>query len=561
MSTLVHYRGGAVFTSDTQPWAESIVVEDGRIAYVGDTVTADALPIDETIELDGAVVVPGIVDAHTHLVGLGESLAQIDLRDAADVAEVQSLLRAAAAAEPGAARLLGRSWLFSTLDGRTPHRDMIDAVVSDRPVYLEANDSHSAWVNSAALAELGIDGDTPDPLGGTIERDAEGAATGWLLENASLGLMRNRLDALTPDADREQALRAAFDSYLEAGVTAAVDMALSEADLRALQAVLAESGGRLPMRVAAHWAVYRTGTTAGDLAGVARAVELAAEHRGPWLRITGIKLFVDGVIDSCTAAMRSPFANGSRPEALWDLPSLSAVVTAADAAGLQIAMHAIGDAASALALDALEAAVAANGPRPDRRHRIEHLETVDAATPARLARLGVIASVQPVHSDPAIQQNWRAMLGDARVERAYPWGEFADAGATIALGTDAPTAPYTPFANLYIAATRRSAFDQGLAANLPDNAMAVADAVRRATRDAAYASRWEGELGVLHTGAAADFVVIDADPFRDGPEALLGATARLTVLAGEIVHSVDGIDERAHRSPRSACSSAAAQPG
>lgn len=547
MSSLTHYRGGAVFTSDVQPWAESIVVEDGRIAFVGDTVTADAFPVDETVELDGAVVLPGIVDAHTHLVSLGESLTQVDLQDAVDVAGIQSRLGQAAAAAPDAARLFGRSWLFSALGGRAPHRDLIDAVVADRPVYLHANDVHSAWVNSAALAELGIDDDTPDPLGGRIERDATGAATGWLLESAALGLMLDRLDGLVSDAEREHALRAAFDSYLEAGVTAAVDMALRESDLRALAAVQAEGDGTLPMRVAAHWVVNRTGTTAGDLAGVARAIELAAEHPGPWLRITGIKLFVDGVIDSCTAAMRSPFADGSRPDALWDLPSLSAVVTAADAAGLQVAMHAIGDAASALALDALEAAVAANGPRADRRHRIEHLETVDAATPARLARLGVIASVQPVHSDPAIQQNWRAMLGDERVERGYPWGELADAGATIALGTDAPTAPYGPFANLYIAATRRSSSDPGLPANLPANAMAVADAVRRATRDAAYASRWDGELGVLRTGAAADFVVIDTDPFRDGPEALLGATARLTVLAGAIVHSVDGAAVRASR--------------
>ncbi|MCI0157569.1 amidohydrolase [Leifsonia shinshuensis] len=541
MSTLIHYRGGAVFTADTRPWAESIVVEDGRIAFVGDTVTADALPVDEVVELHGAVVLPGIVDAHTHLVSLGESLTQVDLHDAADVTEIQSRLLEAAADQPGADRLIGRSWLFSALGGRPPHRDLIDAVVSDRPVYLHANDVHSAWLNSAALAELGIDDDTPDPLGGRIERDAAGAATGWLLENAALGLMLDRLEGLVSDGERERALRAAFDTYREAGVTAAVEMALREADLRALTAALADGDGTLPIRVAAHWVVNRTGTTEGDLAGVARAIELAGEHPGPWLRITGIKLFVDGVIDSCTAAMRAPFADGSQPEALWDLPSLAAVVTAADAAGLQVAMHAIGDAASALALDALDAAVTANGPRADRRHRIEHLETVDAATPARLARLGVVASVQPVHSDPAIQENWRAMLGDARVERAYPWGELADAGATLALGTDAPTAPYGPLPNLYIAATRRSATDRDLPPNLPGNAMAIADAVRRATRDAAYASRWEGELGVLRQGAAADFIVIDADPFRDGAEVLLDATVRLTVLGGEVVYSAEGV--------------------
>lgn len=534
----VHYRGGAIFTSGADAWAQSLIVAGGRIRYAGDTATADTHAVDEVVDLDGALVIPGIVDAHTHLVGLGESLEQVDLQDAADLAEIQRRIATAAASAPDAERILGRSWLFAALGGRAPHRDMIDAVVADRPVYLNANDNHSAWLNSAALAELGVDDATPDPLGGTIERDEAGVATGMLLENAVFGLLRPRLDALTGDAEREAQLQAAFDSYLAAGVTAAVDMAMSEPDLRALVAVQERHGGRLPLRVAAHWAVYRTGTPEGDLAAVERAIGLARTHTGPWLRIAGIKLFVDGVIDSCTAAMHAPYADGSRPEALWDLPSLSAVVTAADAAGLQVAMHAIGDAASALALDALEAAVAENGPRPDRRHRIEHLETVDAATPLRLARLGVIASVQPVHCDPAIQDNWRAMLGDERIERGYPWGELAEAGARLALGTDAPTAPYDPLPNLFIAATRRSAFDPALPANVPGNAMAIADAVRRATRDAAYSARWDGELGVLRAGASADFAILDTDPFRDGPEAFLTARVVRTVVAGETVHEV-----------------------
>lgn len=533
MST-VHYRGGAIFTSDDVAWAQSLVVRDGRIVFVGDAATASAVPADEVVELEGRLVLPGIVDAHTHLVSMGESLGQVDLQDAADLAEIQRRL-AAAAQESDAARIVGRSWLFSALEGAKPHRDMIDAVIADRPVYLHANDSHSAWVNSAALAELGIDDATPDPMGGRIERDSAGTATGMLWENASLGLMRDRLDELVSDGEREQSLEAALDAYLAAGVTAAVDMGLGEPELRALEAVQRRRGGTLPLRVAGHWVVNRTATSEGDLAGVARAAELAARHSGPWLRITGIKLFVDGVIDSCTAAMRHPFHDGSHPDALWDLPSLSAVVAAADAAGLQVAMHAIGDAASALALDALEAAVAANGPRADRRHRLEHLETVDRETPLRLARLGVVASMQPVHCDPAIQPNWRAMLGDDRVERGYPWREFVEAGATLAFGTDAPTAPFDPLPNLFVATTRRSAFDPALPANVPANAMAIADAVRRATRDAAYAARWDGELGVLRAGAAADFLVLSGDPFRDGVEAFLTSRVEMTVVAGEAV--------------------------
>lgn len=533
----VHYRDGAIFTADEVPWAQSLVVADGRIVYAGDTATADALGHEDVVELGGALVIPGIIDAHTHLVHLGESLTQLDLQDAADLSEIQTRLGRAAAAAPDAPRIFGRSWLFSALGGHRPHRDMIDAVVADRPVYLSANDHHSAWVNSAALVELGINDATPNPLGGTIERDPSGAATGMLLENAALGLMRDRVDELTSDSEREEALEAAFESYLSAGVTAAVDMGLGEPELRALLAAQERRGGTLPLRVAGHWVMNRSGTTEGDLRALSRAVELAGKHAGPWLRITGIKLYMDGVIDSCTAAMRMPFANGEHPEALWDLPSLTAVVTAADAAGLQVAMHAIGDAASSLALDALEAAVATNGPRTDRRHRIEHLETVDAATPLRLARLGVVASVQPVHSDPAIQDNWRAMLGDDRVDRGYPWREFAEAGATLALGTDAPTAPFDPLPNLFVAATRRSALNPGEESNVPGNAMAMADALRRATRDAAFAARWDGTLGVLRQGAVADFAVLDADPFRDGAQAFLTAKVVRTVAHGETVYA------------------------
>ncbi|HZU92492.1 MAG TPA: amidohydrolase family protein, partial [Microbacterium sp.] len=234
--TAVHYRGGAIFTSDTAPWAESLVVRDGRIAFVGDDATASALPVDEVVDLGGRLVLPGIVDAHTHLVSMGESLGQVDLQDAEDLGEIQRRL-AAAAQESDAARIVGRSWLFSALAGATPHRDMIDAVIADRPVYLHANDSHSAWVNSAALAELGIDDATPDPIGGRIERDAAGTATGMLWENASLGLMRDRLDEIVSDEERERALESALEAYLAAGVTAAVDMGLGEPELRALVAV------------------------------------------------------------------------------------------------------------------------------------------------------------------------------------------------------------------------------------------------------------------------------------------------------------------------------------
>lgn len=537
--TLVHYRAGRIFTGAEPLWAESLVTDGDRIAYVGDTATADRLAAGaDTVELGGAFVLPGIVDAHTHLVNLGESLAQVDLLDAADLAEIQARVASAAAADPDAPRVRGRSWLFSALDGRPPHRAMIDAVEPDRPVYLTAADLHSAWVNSAALRELGITRSTPDPLGGRIERDVDGEPTGLLLENAALGLMRDVLDSLTTDAERLAAQDAAFACYLAAGVTSAVDMGLAEEELRALEQALARDG-RLPLRMGGHWIVNRTGDRQRDLAQVARAVDLRRTHQGPWLGIHGIKIFVDGVIDSCTAAMESPFADGSHPGALWDQESLDAVVAAADAADLQVAMHAIGDEASGMALDAIEHAIDVNGPRP-RRHRIEHLETVTPESVKRIAALGVVASVQPVHADPAIQDNWRRMLGDHRVERGFPWAELAEAGATIAIGSDAPTAPYAPLPNLYIATTRLSALEPDLPANTPTNAMPLTAALHRATADAAYAGRWEAVTGRLVAGLSADLVVVDADPYARGPEVLLTARPLLTVVAGRVGHAAPG---------------------
>ncbi|WP_442931282.1 amidohydrolase [Mycolicibacterium sp. 120320] len=504
-----------------------------ELAFVGDTATAEALPgITRTVELDGALVLPGFIDAHTHLVSMGQSLQQVDLFDARDLDDIQSRLAAAASADPAAPRILGRSWLYTPLAGQAPDRHMLDAAVADRPVYLASNDVHSAWVNTAALRELGIDVDTPDPIGGTIERDADGNATGMLYETAALGLMRTFLDGRVTDAERDAALAAAFTHYLAAGVTGAVDMGLDGADLPTLERALAAGDGTLPLRIAGHWLVNRTSSTTENLAQVREAIELNRRLSGPWLRITGIKILVDGVIDSCTAAMKEPYADGSHPGPIWDFEALAPVVAAADAAGLQVAMHAIGDDASDIALSALEHAIEVNGPR-ERRHRIEHLETVTEANVARLARLGVVASMQPVHADPAIAENWRAMLGDGRAERGFPWPEFTAAGATLAFGSDAPTAPYPPLPNMYVATTRRSPSDPSLEPNLPDYALPLAEAFAHGTRDAAYSCRWEHVTGRLVAGYAADFVVLDRDPFAIGVDALLSAKVRITVAAGQ----------------------------
>jgi predicted amidohydrolase YtcJ len=517
------YRNARFFTADDPQWADAVVVEDGSFVFVG--AEADAPAYDRSVELGGKLALPGFTDAHTHLLLMGSSLGQVGLTDAGTLAEIQKRLRTARA--DAADELYGGGWLFDAIEGGAPTAAMIDAAVSDIPVYLFANDYHSCWVNSAALVTLGITRDTPDPIGGRIERDADGHATGMLYETALQHAWAHR-DTVTTDEERDADIDRAVAAYLASGVTAAVDMALEEKGLTAL--ARAAERGALPLRIDAHWFILNTGNDDDNLAQVARAAELAAADH-PGVRVLGIKLLVDGTIDACTAAMGHPYADGSNAEAIWPAERLFPVITAADAAGLQIAMHAIGDAASTLALDGIERAIAANGDR-ERRHRIEHLEYAAPGTAERMSRLGVTASMQPVHADLAIFANWSAQLGDERVDRAFAWSEYEDAGALLTFSTDAPTAPFQPLPNLYVAATRSSALDPSLPTMQPQYAMPLDRAVAHATRDAAASvgdGEWRGRIAVGH---AADFAVLDADPFAEGDASLLTARVLRTFIAG-----------------------------
>ncbi|MGX5696526.1 amidohydrolase [Agromyces soli] len=529
------YLNGRFFTADDRRRAEALVVVGGRIAYVGDEATARRIAgaAADEIDLGGATVLPGIVDGHAHVVGTGEAASQVDLWGAADLDEIQRRISEWAAAHPEAPRIRAQGWNHGMLPGGVPDRGMLDAVVADRPVYAQAYDFHSIWLNTAALAEVGIDDDTVSPPGGTVHRDAEGHATGYVDETAMHRLVWPLVDAMVTDADRDRDLEAALRGYREAGVTATTEMALDEGDLAAM--VRAEASGTLTTRIAAHWRVQPTGDQAANLAQVARAAELATRHHSEWLRLTGVKVMIDGTVDGCTAAVGAPYADGSTADPIWSLDELAPVVIAADAAGLQLAMHAIGDEAIRIAISAVEQAIVANGPR-ERRHRIEHLEVVGPDEIARLAAIGITASMQPVHADPSIQENWRAMLGDERVERGYPWPEMTEAGAPLVFGTDSPTSPYPPLPNLFVAATRRSALEPGPVANLAHYAVPLETAIEHATRDAAWASRAEHEYGRLAAGLHADFIVLDRDILAVDVDELLEARVVRTVVGGVVVH-------------------------
>ncbi|MFT4136709.1 amidohydrolase [Microbacterium sp.] len=530
------YVGARVFTADARRWAEALVVDGERISYVGDAQTARRIAgaASEEIDLGGATVVPGFVDGHAHVVGTGEAAEQVDLWGAKTLEEIQRRVGAWARAHPDASRVRAQGWIHSALPDGVPHRAMLDAAVPDRPVYAQSYDYHSIWLNTAALAEAGIDDDTPSPAGGTVHRDAAGHATGYVDETAMHRLVWPVLDEATTPADQDRFLEAALRAYREAGVTATTEMALDEGDLAAM--ARAERAGTLTARIAAHWRVQPHGDAAANLAQVERAAALSRAHRSDRLRVVGVKILVDGTVDGCTAALGAPYADGSVVGPIWSLDELVPVVVAADAADLQIAMHAIGDEAVRTAIAAVEAAVAANGPRA-RRHRIEHLEVVGPDEIARLAALGITASMQPVHADPAIQANWRAMLGDERVGRGFPWPELTHAGARLVFGTDSPTSPLAPLPNLFVAATRRSALDPALPPNVPAYAVPLESAIEHATRDAAWACRAEDSYGRLAAGLYADFVVLDRDVFAADPDELLQTRVARTVLGGRTVFS------------------------
>lgn len=391
-----------------------------------------------------------------------------------NIAEIQSAIKAASEADPNAKLILGCQFQYDAL-GEPPHKRYLDAVVTDRPVLIDDSSLHSCWLNSAAIAALGITNDTPNPKGGEFVRDANGELTGWFKETAVIDTVWPYIVKNTSVDERVKMLEAVFDAYLRTGVTGAVDMATVEEDLEGLEAYIAKHG-RLPMRIACHWLLRPQGTDEERAAQVRTAAGHRARlaHHAPWLTIAGVKIISDGVVDSCTAYLSEPYPNGETPGPIWTEDELTKVVTLADKLDLQIAVHAIGDAAAAQALDAFEAAIAANGTRP-RRHRIEHLEVVSKESITRLARLGVVASMQPVHADPVKVVNWTAQLNhDHRCDRGFPWKEFEDANSHVAFGSDAPTAPYHPLPNLYTATTRLSALNTELAEPKDERTRALA---------------------------------------------------------------------------------------
>jgi predicted amidohydrolase YtcJ len=517
--------GARVWTGDRRhPWAEAVAVRGERIAAVGSAAEIERFAGLGTrrVEARGGMVTPGLIDSHVHFLDGGFGLGSVALRDAATRAELVRRIAEFARTAPAGAWVLGGDWDHELWGGELPRRDWIDAVTPDRPVWVNRLDGHMSLANSAALRAAGVTARTPDPPGGTIVRDAGGEPTGILKDNA-MELVDKAVPE-PPPAAKDRALDAAMRYAAAQGVTSVHHMGTWE-DLAVFRR--AHDAGRLRVRISA----------AVPLATWQRLRdEVAARGRGDaWLRIGGLKGFVDGSLGSRTAAFTAPYADALANRGLLvNTPEdLYAWTAAADRAGLQVMVHAIGDRAIHLQLDVFERVAREDGPR-DRRFRIEHAQHLAPADVPRFAALGVIASMQPYHAIDDGRWAEKA-IGAERAQTTYAFRSLLDARATLAFGSDWPVAPAKPLIGLYAALSRRTLDDRHPDGWVPNQKITLDEALAAYTRDAAYAGFAERELGTLEAGKLADLVLVDRDLSRIAPPEIRDARVLLTVVGGQIV--------------------------
>jgi hypothetical protein len=518
---------GRVWTGDSaNPWAEAVAIRGERIAAVGSRRAILGYVGRGTRIVDNGrdLVTPGLGDSHTHFVSGGFQLISVDLRDAATPGEFVRRVAAYARGLPAGRWITGGDWDHERWAGAPlPRRDWIDSVTPGNPVFVQRLDGHMGVANSAALRLAGITRETPDPPGGMIVRDARtGEPTGVLKDNAM-----DRVFAAMPAAsaaEMDSALSRAMQHAAALGVTT-VHLMGDWADFAALRR--ARERGAMMTRVRAYVPI----STWRRLADTVRA-----SGRGDtWLSWGGLKGFMDGSLGSTTAAFYEPYldAPGTRGLLVTDSAGMRAMVLAADSAGLQLAIHAIGDRANAVLLQLFADAAAHNGSR-DRRPRIEHAQHLRAGDIGRIAALGVVAAMQPYHVID--DGRWAGnRLDSARLRGTYAFRSLLDARAHLAFGSDWTVAPLDPIQGIYAAVTRRTLDDRNPRGWFPEQRISVEEALRAYTAGVAWAGFAESELGRLRPGMLADLTLLDRDLLRVAPEAIAQARARATIVGGRVV--------------------------
>jgi len=530
--------GARVYTADPdRPWAEAILIDGNRLRYVGTEAEARARagPGTEQIHLPAALAIPGLNDSHIHMKLGGEALGMLNLEGVATLPALRAALRDYAADRPQRPWIEGYGLDYEVFDGLTgPERAALDEAVADRPVYLRAFDTHSSWANSLALRQAGIERGASLPLPNEVVVDpASGLATGMLKER----LAQERVTALiaAPTAqERDDALRAAVRHVNRLGVTSVQNM---EGDPERLaQYDRLREQGDLTVR-ACHYLNVRE---SGQRDRLEEFAALTRRYTGPWNRTRGIKLFIDGVVESRTALLLEPYADGSGATGVPDmeLGAYREIVVAADGLGMDVATHAIGDRGVRLALDAYEEARRVNGDR-DRRHRVEHIEVGNPSDIARFARLGVTASMQPLHAVPTGDPRftpWTRLVGPAREPYAFAWRYLIESGAALAFGSDWPVVTPDARLGLHTALTRATVGGEPRGGWQPQQSLTLAQALDAYTRGAARAEGQDGVKGMLRAGMLADVTVFAQDLFALQPAELMRVDIALTVVDGQVVH-------------------------
>lgn len=511
-----------------------VIDNDGKITQVLHRGEKRPARTDYLVDGKGRVLMPGLIDAHAHVMDLGLATLTLDLSATTSLAEAQARIAAYAAAHPDRPWIIGRGWNQEKWKlGRMPTAAEIDSVVKDKPVWLERVDGHAGWANTAALAAARITALTKDPAGGRIERTMPGMAPAGVLVDKA----RSLVDALIPQprpVDRDVALGAAQDLLLSRGVTAVADMGTTIDDWQAYRR--AGDSGALRVRIMA----YGAGIDAMTLIG--------GSAPGPWLyddrlHLNGLKLLMDGALGSRGAWMKLPYSDSPANKGLprFTPAQLRNLMSRAAMDNFQVAVHAIGDAANAAVLDAIgELSETYKG---DRRWRIEHAQIVDPADIPRFGKLGVIASMQSIHqtSDRTMAE---ARLGSSRLAGAYAWKSLSAAGTVLAFGSDAPVEAPDPFAGLAAAISRQGSDNEPFGGWQPQERVPLNAALAAYTTGAAYAGFAETRFGRIAPGMRADFLLVDRDPTLSSPSDLRQTRVLETWIGGRKVWAASGSTDR-----------------
>ncbi len=526
------FYGGRIYTmADSPAVCDAMIVDGDHISWVGSSSELSSVPSDsfELIDLDGQIILPGFIDSHTHLVFWALSRQQIDLDGATSYENALKIIRDFASKQSKSDKswLVGKGWKREQWRKiKWPHKSELDRSVPDRPVAVFSKDEHLLWVNSKALAIAGITGQTPDPEGGEIGRDAGGETTGILRDNACRLVLMHAKPPSRREA--ETALKPAFAEMYRQGCVGVTSFD-NIYGFEVLQTL--DIAGKLPVRVVYHFPHDRV--TEDTI------LRMKTGFGSEFLRIGGIKIFADGALGSQTALMFKPFADSKDNMGIEATSpnELRRIVGKATKAGMACAIHAIGDRANRNVLDAFEAVGRNVSSRF--RHRIEHCQIVHPQDIKRFAELKVVASMQPSHATADIDLMKR-YLG-SRQRDSYRFRTFAKLGLTMCFGSDAPIEPLNPLHGIYAAVTGKAV--EGRICFNPRETISVAQAVKGFTIAGAEAVGDAQRRGNLIAGKKADFIVLDRDIMRLDAEQILKTTVTATYINGELKYCADGFPD------------------